>query len=91
MPATAKTLTRDPDWDVTFLKYVHDPNTKWTVSIAGLEGNGLQDQVMNAVRRGIGHNDGNTNWEIYTLWKYNKLPEVNFVDRTGKSLPNPWR
>jgi hypothetical protein len=68
---------------------ISDPNTKFTVSLDGMSGNGAYSQVMGAAQRGLGGSGGYTDWEMGQLYQAGRLPGVTFV-RGGRVVENPF-
>jgi hypothetical protein len=85
-------LMDDPNFLTTVAKAAKDPNAKFTIALDGLRGSGTRSQVMGAVEDGLnnGYTNSFTNWELATLQRNGRLPDINFV-RGGKPVSNPFR
>ena len=81
----------EADFRTALLNGLDNADTRFTVSLDGLRGNGTYDQVMQAVKDGIANGDSNsfTNWELAQLSNSGRLPGTTFV-RGGLQVPNPF-
>jgi len=84
-------LMDEADFRTALLNGLDNADTRFTVSLDGLRGNGTYDQVMQAVKDGIANGDSNsfTNWELAQLSNSGRLPGTTFV-RGGLQVPNPF-
>ncbi len=75
-----------------------NPEAKWSVSLDGFDGEGVEEKFMNAVSAGTRNPKISvTQWEMAELWMAkgmgssgNKtIGDVTFYEN-GKEVPNPW-
>src|SRR5690606_2938842 len=59
-----RTLLKDPEWRATLQRGIADPSTKFTVSLDGMSGSSVYQQVMGAAGRGASGAGGATDWEM---------------------------
>lgn len=84
-----RTLLKDPEWRATLQRGIADPSTKFTVSLDGMSGSSVYQQVMGAAGRGASGAGGATDWEMAQLFQGGRLPDVTFL-RGGTPVENPW-
>lgn len=85
------TFLNDADWQMKFQQALSNPQTKFTVSLDGLNGNSVESKVMQAVTQGSKGvaSGGATNWEIAQLYQANRLGSVDFIEG-GQIVANPY-
>ncbi|MBK6423671.1 MAG: hypothetical protein IPI38_19055 [Gemmatimonadetes bacterium] len=67
-----------------------NPAARITVSVEGMSGGNIHDQVMGAAMRGLSQSGGFTDFEMGMLYQAGRLSQVTFVNRGGQVLPNPF-
>lgn len=75
----------DVSFRETLVSSAQDANTRFTLVLKGMEGSTPEEQVMNAVNRGLesGTDAGFTNWEFSVLHRAGRLPDVQLFDGTS--------
>jgi len=80
-----------PDWMSKVKIAVEDLNTEITVNLEGFSGGSTYSKVMGAAQRGMTNAAKYTEWEISQIYKAGRLGSVNFVNRLGEVILNPFK
>ena len=83
-------LLDHPEWMNALKTAIGNPSTKFIVNLEGFSGSSIYSQVMGAVQRGLTPAAKYTEWEMAQLYQAGRLGTVNFVNRVGQVLANPF-
>jgi hypothetical protein len=89
-----RTLLGSKDFKADLAEALSNPNTRFTVSIEGLDGASTYLKVLTAVQRGLNPRAASpTNFELAQLYQSGRLGAVTFVNRFGEGevLENPFK
>jgi hypothetical protein len=85
-----RTLMDDPDWKQSLLDTVLNPDSKISVSLDDVEGEGTYSQVMGSAQRGMNGTGQPFDWEMGQLYSNDRLSSTTFL-RGGSVVDNPFR
>jgi RHS repeat-associated protein len=83
-------LLDHPEWMSALQSAIRNPGTKFTVNLEGFSGESIYSQVMGAVQWGLTPAAKYTEWEMAQLYQAGRLGTVNFVNKVGEVLANPF-
>jgi hypothetical protein len=85
-----RTLLETTDLASDFTAALRNPSTQFTLSLDGLAGDSVEEQLLGAAQNGAGGmGNGFTNWEIWQLCQAGRLGSTNLI-QAGHSIANPF-